>query len=396
MESKNNNNPKYRMSNTSNSNEFEYLSLKEASEYSGYSQDYLNLRIRQGKLKGVKIGRNWVTKKEWIDEYKQYTKEYFEKRNNKENNNSQKNKEKISQLKIKSLFSFKSPKIAKVFLAIFLILAFAGTIFAKGNLKNFSNEFNLKIKNIAKNTLEIGRGSSIFLKNLNENIALGLGNFLLNSKEKISEIEDSFKNLRENTLLKLGNLLLDTKEKFLATKKLSATNRATQKTISFQTKKTQESKNYLVKSPKKLFATNNFESTQFLKFKLKEFKDFVGDFSKDLASNIIFAFKNLKNLPITLKDEISKIGKFSLTSVSQTKDFLKEKNYSLLASIKDFGKTLSTLFGNYKNKTLISFKKFSELIKNLFLKKETQKNCSRNKSNISERKICFNFFFAVW
>jgi hypothetical protein len=369
MELKNNNNSKYRMSDTSNSSEFDYLSLKEASEYSGYSQDYLNLRIRQGKLKGVKIGRNWVTKKEWIDEYKRYTKEYFEKRNNKENNNSQKNKEKISQLKIKSLFNFKSQKIAKVFLAIFLILAFAGTIFAKGNLKNFSNEFNREIKNIAKNTLEIGKGSSIFLKNLNENIALGLGNFLLNSKEKISEIEDSFKNLNQSALLKLGNLLLDANERFLATKNFLATN-ITQKLISFQTKKTQESKNYLVKSPKKLFATNTFESIQFLKFKLKEFKDSVGDFSKDLASNIIFAFKNL---PITLKDEISKIENLSLTSVSKAKDFLKEKNYSLLASVEDFGKTLSTLFDNYKNKTLISFKKFSELIKNLFLKKETQK-----------------------
>jgi len=47
-----------------------YISLKEAAKYSGcYSQDYLSLRARQGKLKAVKIARNWVTKKEWIDEY---------------------------------------------------------------------------------------------------------------------------------------------------------------------------------------------------------------------------------------------------------------------------------------------------------------------------------------
>ncbi|MCX6760284.1 MAG: hypothetical protein NTW46_02995, partial [Candidatus Nealsonbacteria bacterium] len=28
-----------------------------------------NLRIRQGKLKAVKLGRNWMTTKEWLDEY---------------------------------------------------------------------------------------------------------------------------------------------------------------------------------------------------------------------------------------------------------------------------------------------------------------------------------------
>ncbi|MCD6569033.1 hypothetical protein J7K70_02780, partial [bacterium] len=47
-----------------------YISLKEAAKYSGcYSQDYLRLRARQGKLKAEKIASNWVTKKEWIDEY---------------------------------------------------------------------------------------------------------------------------------------------------------------------------------------------------------------------------------------------------------------------------------------------------------------------------------------
>jgi len=34
-----------------------------------HSQQYLSLRARQGKLKAVKFGRNWVTKKEWVEEY---------------------------------------------------------------------------------------------------------------------------------------------------------------------------------------------------------------------------------------------------------------------------------------------------------------------------------------
>jgi len=48
-----------------------YISLSEAAtNYTEHSQEYLSLRARQGKLKAVKIGRNWLTKKEWIDEYK--------------------------------------------------------------------------------------------------------------------------------------------------------------------------------------------------------------------------------------------------------------------------------------------------------------------------------------
>ncbi|MBI2626183.1 MAG: hypothetical protein HYW69_01145 [Candidatus Nealsonbacteria bacterium] len=47
----------------------DYISLKEASKYCNYSQDYLKLRARQGKFKAIKIGRNWVTTTEWIKEY---------------------------------------------------------------------------------------------------------------------------------------------------------------------------------------------------------------------------------------------------------------------------------------------------------------------------------------
>ncbi|MDD5146510.1 MAG: hypothetical protein PHN39_02115 [Candidatus Pacebacteria bacterium] len=46
-----------------------YISLTEASVASGYSQEYLSLRARQRKLRAVKIGRNWVTTQEWLDNY---------------------------------------------------------------------------------------------------------------------------------------------------------------------------------------------------------------------------------------------------------------------------------------------------------------------------------------
>ena len=47
----------------------DYISLKEATKYCSYSQEYLGLRARQGKLKAVKIGKDWATKKEWLEKY---------------------------------------------------------------------------------------------------------------------------------------------------------------------------------------------------------------------------------------------------------------------------------------------------------------------------------------
>ncbi len=60
----------------------DYISLTEASQYTGdYSQEYLSLRARQGKLKAIKFGRNWVTKKEWVDQYLEHIKEYNNEKN---------------------------------------------------------------------------------------------------------------------------------------------------------------------------------------------------------------------------------------------------------------------------------------------------------------------------
>ena len=56
--------------------ELNYISLQEVTQYCNYSQEYLGLRARQGKLKAVKFGRNWVTKKEWLEEYLKKVEEY--------------------------------------------------------------------------------------------------------------------------------------------------------------------------------------------------------------------------------------------------------------------------------------------------------------------------------
>ena len=46
-----------------------FISLKEATQYCEYSQEYLSLLARTGKLTAVKINRNWMTTKESIEEY---------------------------------------------------------------------------------------------------------------------------------------------------------------------------------------------------------------------------------------------------------------------------------------------------------------------------------------
>jgi len=45
------------------------LSLKEASVISGYHSDYLSYLIRNGKLKGKKMGRSWFITRADLDEY---------------------------------------------------------------------------------------------------------------------------------------------------------------------------------------------------------------------------------------------------------------------------------------------------------------------------------------
>lgn len=46
-----------------------YITLKEATRYCDYSQEYLSFLARQGRLAAVKFHRNWMTTKEAVEEY---------------------------------------------------------------------------------------------------------------------------------------------------------------------------------------------------------------------------------------------------------------------------------------------------------------------------------------
>jgi excisionase family DNA binding protein len=50
-------------------NKQKLISLREATKYCDYSQGYLNLLVRSGKLKAIKIGKNWAIKLKWLDKY---------------------------------------------------------------------------------------------------------------------------------------------------------------------------------------------------------------------------------------------------------------------------------------------------------------------------------------
>ena len=114
----------------------QYISLQEATQYCSYSRDYLKLRARQGKLKAVKIGRNWITKKEWVKEYVERIEEY---------NNNNLHTEKFvalpKNLPVKplsrqwSFFQIRQPRFALIVGLAFVLLT-AGIVSGKESLRN--------------------------------------------------------------------------------------------------------------------------------------------------------------------------------------------------------------------------------------------------------------------
>ncbi len=48
-----------------------YISLAQAAKMCSYSEHYLRLRARQGKLKSIKLGKKWMTTRTWLDDYQQ-------------------------------------------------------------------------------------------------------------------------------------------------------------------------------------------------------------------------------------------------------------------------------------------------------------------------------------
>jgi len=124
--------------------EEKYLSLSEAAKYTPYSAEYLSLRARQGKLKAIKIGKIWVTKKEWVEEYvrKYRGMEEVEKI---PNTKIQKPKIKIPKIK------FQIPKIkTEILFALTILLLFVSVALAKDSLKILAKEIVLSLEEVGE------------------------------------------------------------------------------------------------------------------------------------------------------------------------------------------------------------------------------------------------------
>ena len=53
-----------------------YMTLFEAAKFCSYSEPYLRLRARQGKLKSIKLGKKWMTTAAWLDDYERRIQEW--------------------------------------------------------------------------------------------------------------------------------------------------------------------------------------------------------------------------------------------------------------------------------------------------------------------------------
>lgn len=53
-----------------------YITLAQAARLCSYSEPYLRLRARQGKLKSIKLGQKWMTTCSWLDDYEARVREW--------------------------------------------------------------------------------------------------------------------------------------------------------------------------------------------------------------------------------------------------------------------------------------------------------------------------------
>jgi len=136
-----------------------FISLAAAAKMTNYSQDYISLLCRQGKLKAEKLGRNWVTTKEWIYEYVDKTegkgasvvpvriKESDEKVNDKKT--SEKKKEDVGEKKpaVRPLFGSTVLELS-VFCTVSVILLANMVGFSRG-LREVNKNFDVVQKSTA-------------------------------------------------------------------------------------------------------------------------------------------------------------------------------------------------------------------------------------------------------
>jgi hypothetical protein len=160
----------------STASEEKYIPLSEAAKYTPYSAEYLSLRARQGKLRAIKIGKIWVTKREWVEEY---VRKY-------------QGKEETVKSPT-SFFQLPTSKLRfEILFAFALVLFIASFALAKDSLKSLVNDFVPVLKEVGEDFV-IGANSQI--KNLNSQLAKASENFkntLFQAREGAEVLVENF------------------------------------------------------------------------------------------------------------------------------------------------------------------------------------------------------------
>ncbi len=216
-----------------------YISLVKATKYCYYSQEYLSLRARQRKLKAIKIGRNWVTKKEWVEEYLKKVEEYKNNLKTKKFVQPPENLpvEPLGQygFRLREFFKIRQPRFALIVGLVFVLLT-AGVIFGKESFVNvyrdldfhvakFSQATDLALKEVfdsTKNIISLGaEGAGIifsegiekvksfsaktdsFVLELNENV----NDFFVNLNQSLSRIKFVLVRSLVNSVSRISSVL---------------------------------------------------------------------------------------------------------------------------------------------------------------------------------------------
>jgi len=194
-----------------NNNNLEYISLQDATRFCNYSQEYLSLRARQGKLKSVKLGRNWVTTKEWLVDYAGKVEEYNESVNNNGNGHKKDKAEKVIKEKIvgdriahfppENLPIIRYPKFKLNLgtlrpgfaMALVLVLITVGGVFGKESLFATYND--------------VARSAEKIVRNL-ETVSDDVFAATISYKDALGWLKESYAVADEKVERKIGNALL--------------------------------------------------------------------------------------------------------------------------------------------------------------------------------------------
>jgi hypothetical protein len=196
----------------STASEEKYLPLSEAAKHTPYSAEYLSLRARQGKLRAIKIGKIWVTKREWIEEY---VRKYRGIETLKPKIEFAKPEIKFEILKTKfqtlkdtifktlNSLSFEIPKLKTEFLlALAFVLFFVSFVFAKDSLQFVA-------KGIVSAFNEFGQDLAIGAKSTISSLKSQLAKTGKNFKHVFSLAKEGAEELIENS----GDALFQTSQK---------------------------------------------------------------------------------------------------------------------------------------------------------------------------------------